>query len=184
MRIAFGLLMIGILGATGGLQSDEPADIVAPAAADEASMLPGQADFELHLKSESEQYERATLRYDEATERARLNYIKTLDDNLSDLGEEDTNAARYQSELARVRAMKFRSPKFEYTKFRWDYNQPPVRMIHKDEGICYFTGIAGAFDGGAEAARVYIGDDGYWYLHGSSGRGFMVLEAIAVKMAR
>ena len=57
-------------------------------------------------------------------------------------------------------------------------------MIHKDEGFCYVADVGGAFNGGGEVARVYIGDDGYWYLHGSTGHGFLVVGAVAVKVAR
>jgi hypothetical protein len=80
--------------------------------------------------------------------------------------------------------LKFDSPKFEFKTYRGDYNEPPVKMIHQDEGFCYLSSLGGAFDGGAEGARVYIGDDGFWYLHGSSGRDFLVLGATAVKVAR
>ena len=157
---------------------------LSPADTTVAAVLPGQADFEREVKTASERYERAKLRYDEATERARLNYIKVLEDNLGDRIDEDTRAAEYKKELTRVRSLKLHSPKFEYTNYRWDYNAPPVKMIHKDEGFCYLAGVGGAFDGGAEVARVYIGDDGFWYLHGSSGRGFLVVSATAVKLTR
>ena len=113
-----------------------------------------------------------------------VDLIKALEDNLDDLADEDNRVAVYQTELARVRCLNFNTPKFEFTTYRWDYNEPPVRLIHKDDGVCYLSGLDGAFDGGAEGARVYIGDDGYWYLHGNSGRGFLVLGATAMKITR
>jgi hypothetical protein len=151
---------------------------------DNTGLFPGQADFEREIKSESKRYDRARLRYEEATERARLNYIKVLEDNLDDLDDEVNRVAEYQKELERVRCLKFNSPKFEFKTYRWDYNEPPVKMIHKDEGFCFLSSLGGAFDGGAEVGRVYIGDDGYWYLHGTSGRDFLVLGATAMKIAR
>ena len=184
MKVVIEWLVIAMLGAAVAAQPGVPEGGSSPDEADDTGLLPGQADFEKEITSESNRYERARLRYEEATERARLNYIKTLEDNMEDLADEDNRVARYQKELERVRGLKFNSPKFEFIKYRWDYNEPPVKMIHKDEGFCYLSGIGGAFDGGAEGARVDIGDDGYWYLHGSSGRGFLVLSATAVKIAR
>ena len=177
-------LVIGMLGAAVATQTPGHEGSLSPDEANGTGLLPGQADFEKEIQSESKRYERARLRYEEATARARLNYIKTLEDNLENLADEDNRVAEYQKELERVRGLKFNSPKFEFTTYRWDYNEPPVRMIHKNEGFCYLSGLGGAFDGGAEGARVYIGDDGYWYLHGNSGRGFLVLGATAVKIVR
>jgi hypothetical protein len=117
-------------------------------------------------------------------ERARLNYIKILEDNSVDLVGEGTRATEYKKELTRVRGLKYHSPKYEFTTYEWQHNAAPVKMIHKDEGFCYLADIGGAFDGGAEVARVYIGDDGFWYLHGTTGRGFLVVRATAVKITR
>lgn len=184
MKVVIGLLIIGILGAAAVAQPVGPAIVPSPTDANAVSVLPGQADFEREVKTASEQYERAKLRYDEATERARLNYIKVLEDNLGDRADDGTRATEFRKELTRVRSLKFHSPKFEFTNYRWDHDAPPVKMIHKDEGFCYLAGVGGAFDGGAEVARVYIGDDGFWYLHGTTGRGFLVVSATAVKMTR
>ena len=184
MKVVIGLIIIGILGAAAVAQPVGTATGPSPADTNATAVLPGQADFEREVKTVSEQYERAKLRYDEATERARLNYIKVLEDNSADLAGEGTRAAEYKKELARVRSLKFNSPKFEYTTYEWKHNAPPVKMIHRDEGFCYLADIGGAFDGGAEVARVYIGDDGFWYLHGSTGRGFLVVRATAVNITR
>ena len=184
MKVVIGLLIIGILGAAAVAQPVGTAVVPAPADANAVAVLPGQADFEREVKTAREQYERAKLRYDEATERARLNYIKVLEDNSADLADEGTRATEFRKELTRVRSLKFHTPKFEYTTYEWQHNGVPVKMLHKDEGFCYLADIGGAFDGGAEVARVYIGDDGFWYLHGSTGRGFLVVRATAVKMTR
>ena len=53
-------------------------------------------------------------------------------------------------------------------------------MIRKEEGFCYLTAAAGAFNGGGEVANVYVGDDGYWYLGGQTGAGFLRLSAVSV----
>lgn len=184
MKVFSGLLILGILCAAAAAQAGGTATNPSPADANAVAEFPGKADFDGEVKSASEQYERAKLRYDEATERARLNYIKILEGNLDDLVGDDARAAEYKKELTRVRGLKFHSPKFEFTTFQWEHNAAPVKMIHKDEGFCYLADIGGAFDGGAEVARVYIGDDGFWYLHGSTGRGFLVVRAMAVKMTR
>ena len=184
MKNVIGLLFLGILGATVAAQPDGPAAAQPLTGTDTAALLPGQADFEREVKTASEQYERAKLRFTEATERARLNYVKVLEDNLSDLVVKDGRTAEFEKELTRVRSLAFHSPKFEYKTFEWEHNAAPVKMIHKDEGFCYLADIGGAFNGGAEVARVYVGDDGFWYLHGSTGQGFMVIRAITVKMTR
>ena len=185
MKVAIGLLFTGILGATVAAQPDGPAAAQPPTGTNAAALLPGQADFDREVKTASEQYERAKLRFSEATERARLNYVKSLEDNSSDLVASDARAAEFEKELARVRSLAFHSRKFEYKTYRWEHNAPPVKMIHKDEGFCYVAGVGGAFDGGGEVGRVYIGeDDGYWYLHGSTAHGFLVVSAMAVKMTR
>ncbi len=184
MKVVIGLLIIGILGAAVAAPPNGSATNPLPTETNAAALLPGQAAFEREVKTASEQYERAKLRYDEATERARLNYVKVLEDNLGDLANGDSRAAEFQKELTRVRSLKFHSPKFAYTTYRWEHNAPPVKMIHKEEGFCYVADVGGAFNGGAEVARVYIGDDGFWYLHGSTGHGFLVVGAIAVTLTR
>ncbi len=184
MKVVIEWIVIAMLGAAIAAQPAGDEGGSSPDEANDTGLLPGQAEFEKEITSENHRYERARLRYEEATERARLNYIKALEDNMEDLADQDNRVAEFQKELERVRGLKFNSPKFEFTTYRWDYNEPPVKMIHKDDGFCYLSGLGGAFDGGAEGARVYIDDDGYWYLHGNSGRGFLVLGATAVKIAR
>jgi hypothetical protein len=185
MKVVIGLLFIGLLSASIAASPDAPGGPIAPLPSNGEPPLPGQAEFERDLKTANEARERAKLKFDEATERARLNYIKVLEDNLSDLGGQvDPRTEKYQKELVRVRSLKFHSPKFEYTKFRWENNGPPVKMIHKDEGFCYISDLGGALDGGGENVRVYISDDGYWYLHGTTAHGFLVAEAMAVKIVR
>ncbi|MFM9962326.1 MAG: hypothetical protein ACKV2Q_14025 [Planctomycetaceae bacterium] len=184
MKIVSGLLFIGILGAAVAAQSDGPAASPASSDTNATTRLPGQEQFEREIQTASEQYERAKLRFTEATERARLNYVKVLEDNLSDLVTKDARAAEFERELTRVRSLKFHSPKYEFKTYTWEHNAAPVKMIHKEEGFCYLADIGGAFNGGGEVARVYVGDDGFWYLHGSTGQGFLVVRAIAVKMTR
>jgi hypothetical protein len=70
---------------------------------------------------------------------------------------------------------------FIYQTYSWKEGQEPVRMIHKDEGFCMLTHVGGALNGGGEVAMVYIADDGYWYLRGATGTGFLRLSAVSVK---
>lgn len=63
----------------------------------------------------------------------------------------------------------------------WSKGQPPVRLIHKNEGICYLSRIQGAFFGGAEIAEVYIDKDGFWYLRGNSLQKELSVTAVSVK---
>jgi len=68
------------------------------------------------------------------------------------------------------------------TEYNWRRGSAPVKMIHKDTGFCFLSGVRGGLNGGGEAARVYIGDDGYWYLKGQTMAGTMELWAIAVEL--
>ncbi len=183
MKVVIGLLVMGILGAVAAAQ---PGGTAADATSETKTtlLLPGKIDFERDVKSASEQFERAKLRYEEATERARLNYIKILEDSAAACVSDEIRAAEFEQELKLVRGLKFHRPQFEYTTYQWENNAPPVRMIHRDEGFCYLSDIGGAFNGGGEVARVSIGDDGFWYLHGSTGNGFLVVRATAVKITR
>lgn len=184
MKVLLELLVVGLLSAVIVTQPQESADESVLSKADEAQGLPGQMDFEKQVDSANVRFERTKLRHGETIERARLQYIEILEDNLGDLGESEnsTRAEAYKQELARVRSLKLHSPKFGYTTYAWEAGQQPVKMIHQRHGFCYLADIGGAFDGGGEVAKVYVGEDGYWYLHGSSGHGFMVIRAIAVKI--
>lgn len=71
---------------------------------------------------------------------------------------------------------------FEYETHEWKEHDPPLKLIKKDEGFCTISGIGGAFNGGGEAAVLYIGDDGYWYLRGQTGAGFLRITATCVKL--
>ena len=51
---------------------------------------------------------------------------------------------------------------------RWQQGDAPIRLIRKEEGFCALTLVTGSFQGGGEMVRVYVGDDGYWYLGGDS----------------
>jgi hypothetical protein len=71
---------------------------------------------------------------------------------------------------------------YEYETHEWKEHDPPLKLIKKDEGFCTISGIGGAFNGGGEAAVLYIGDDGYWYLRGQTGAGFLRITATCVKV--
>lgn len=71
----------------------------------------------------------------------------------------------------------------EYRLYEWKRGAPPVRMIAKDEGFCFLSEFGGHFAGGGEAVRVYIGDDGFWYLGGKADQDIWA-KAISVKFAQ
>jgi hypothetical protein len=66
-------------------------------------------------------------------------------------------------------------------EYRWNRGDPPVRMIRKDEGVCYLAQVQGKFAGAGESVGVYVDDDGYWYLSGASGQEGVAASAIAVR---
>lgn len=84
--------------------------------------------------------------------------------------------------LRRVRALEARPGHVETAK--WSQGQPPVRLIRAEEGFCALTQVTGSFQGGGEAVRVYVGDDGYWYLGGDSHQEGVGAECIVVRYAR
>ena len=69
-----------------------------------------------------------------------------------------------------VQLVGHRTVEYEAKEHVWAKGYSAVKMIHSDEGFCFISGIGGAFDGGGEIIRTYIGPDGYWYLNGNAGR--------------
>lgn len=63
----------------------------------------------------------------------------------------------------------------------WHQGEPPVRLLRKEEGFCALSGVTGHFQGGGEAVRVYLGDDGYWYLGGESQQDDVAADCIVVR---
>lgn len=84
--------------------------------------------------------------------------------------------------LEKNHAKKNITSKFRCTFHTWRNPEPPLRLIHKDEGFCYLAGVGGAFNGGAEVGYLEIRDDGFWYLHGRTGHGHLVVTAVAVTL--
>ncbi len=72
----------------------------------------------------------------------------------------------------------------EYAQYEWKNGDKPVRMLKRDEGFCFLTEIGGHFAGAGEVVRVYIGEDGYWYLAGESGQAELWGKAMSVKFAK
>lgn len=71
----------------------------------------------------------------------------------------------------------------EVQEYEWSRGMPSVRMIQKDEGFCFLTGINGAFAGMAEDVSVRIEPDGYWYLKGRTNQP-LVARAVSVRFAK
>ena len=73
------------------------------------------------------------------------------------------------------------APGYGLQTYEWTHESGPVRMIRKDEGFCFLSKVNGQVAGGAECLRVFVGDDGFWYLDGSTQAGWLKGEAIAVR---
>jgi hypothetical protein len=71
------------------------------------------------------------------------------------------------------------TPKYEFQT--WHQGEPPVRLIHHEDGFCALTRITGHFQGGGERVQVYIGPDGYWYLGGNSMQEGVSAQCIVVR---
>lgn len=65
---------------------------------------------------------------------------------------------------------------------RWQQGDAPIRLIRQEEGFCALTAVSGHFQGDGEQARVYIGDDGYWYLGGQSHQSGVSAECVVVRL--
>lgn len=50
----------------------------------------------------------------------------------------------------------------------WEQGQPPVQLIKSSEGFCVLTKVTGHFQGDGESVKLWIDNDGYWYLGGQS----------------
>jgi hypothetical protein len=72
----------------------------------------------------------------------------------------------------------------EVTSHTWRRGDPPVKMIHKNQGFCVLSGIGGGFFGGGERVEIALGVDDYWYLRGSSAQASTFAEAIAVRFTK
>ena len=66
----------------------------------------------------------------------------------------------------------------------WKQGEPPHRLIRATDGFCALTTVAGHFQGGGEVVRVYIGEDGYWYIGGDSSQKGVRAECVIVPFAK
>jgi hypothetical protein len=81
--------------------------------------------------------------------------------------------------LRPVKANTFRAV---YSEAAWDTKSGPVRMISKDEGFCFISGVGGRYEGNGEEAKLTVGTDGVWRLDARSGQGSMTVRAIGVRI--
>ena len=80
-----------------------------------------------------------------------------------------------------VRAMTIRTGrKLPVVTYRVKGFGVPTRLIHRDRGICFLSGIAGLWGGSGEHAKLSIHDDGYWYFEFERGNDVAWAEATAV----
>jgi hypothetical protein len=63
----------------------------------------------------------------------------------------------------------------------WRQGEPPVKIMRKDEGFCVLSMVTGHFQGGGEYVKVYVGDDGYWYLGGDSHQEGVAAQCIVIR---
>lgn len=69
-----------------------------------------------------------------------------------------------------------------YSFYHWNKGDPPVKMIHGDEGFCYLTAVSGTFQGLGESVKVTLEEDGFWYLSGHAGSNALAGSAVGVKV--
>jgi hypothetical protein len=81
--------------------------------------------------------------------------------------------------IHRIEPPRGRAPAFETAA--WHQGEAPIRLIRKEEGFCALTLVTGSFQGAGEMVRVYVGDDGYWYLGGESHQEGVAAQCIIVR---
>ena len=64
---------------------------------------------------------------------------------------------------------------------RWEQGQPPVKLIRSSEGFCALTMVRGRCKGGGENVRVWVEEDGFWYLGGHSHQADVSAECVVVR---
>ena len=65
--------------------------------------------------------------------------------------------------------------------YAWHQGEPPVKLIRQDEGFCALTSVTGHFMGSGELVKVYVAEDGYWYLGGTSAQEDVAAQCIVVR---
>jgi len=68
--------------------------------------------------------------------------------------------------------------RFEVITYIWGQGQPPVKMLHKDEGICFLTRVGFAAGG---AVWVNLENDGYYYLNGAPAQTDVISTALGIR---
>ena len=63
----------------------------------------------------------------------------------------------------------------------WKQGDEPLKLIRKEEGFCALTSVTGNFEGAGEIVRVYIEEDGYWYLGGTFHQQDVAADCIVVR---
>ncbi len=51
----------------------------------------------------------------------------------------------------------------------WTKRDGKVRLLSLKEGFCFVSSVTGGFNGGGESIRLYVDDEGYWTMTGTSG---------------
>ena len=73
------------------------------------------------------------------------------------------------------------APAAPYETKTWRQGEPPLRLLRQEEGFCALTLVTGHFQGAGESVRVYVADDGFWYLGGESQQEGVAAECIVVR---
>jgi len=71
--------------------------------------------------------------------------------------------------------------KSEVKEFHWRNGDPAVRMLNKNDGICFLSSVEGHFEGAGEEIAVRLKNDGYWYLEGRSHQADLGASAIGIE---
>ena len=56
-----------------------------------------------------------------------------------------------------------------------------MKLLRADEGFCALTSVTGHFAGSGEVVKVYVAEDGYWYLAGRSMQDDVAAECIVIR---
>jgi hypothetical protein len=91
-------------------------------------------------------------------------------------------AAPFTAHALAIRPVKAGIYRAVYDEALWTANTGAVRLIAKNEGFCFISGVGGKYEGTGERVNLSVGDDGFWYLDGKSAQASLTARAISVRI--
>ena len=116
-----------------------------------------------------------SIKADVATVKTDIDGIKTDVAIVSDIKSDTEDIRRVQSSVQQALSS-FGQPNSFGTRYKWEGDAVPVRMIARNDGLCYIVAFKGPFEGAQESVSIYV-EDGVWFLKGNPEGNNIVAEA-------